>query len=246
MNPQDVKILVIDDEMLTIQAVSSNFEIFGFQVEKVLDVQVAEELLSEQSFDIVILDWHMPCGGGERILKVVRSLDWQKPAVFLMTGDRLVEESYVFNLGADGFLYKPFEAAQTRDLIQQSCISRTNRWLTPFRMDAQFSMQQQTKSLDGSDRSLHLGRGGFFVSRDCDFPEAEDVVEFAIHVEEDELCRRISGRGIVRWIRSKADGDKGLASGFGVEIKYLEDMGRDLFIEWVEKNKPVPFIPHTI
>lgn len=244
INPGDVHILVIDDDALTAKAVAANFEVFGFQVNKVEKVEQAQKALKQKEYQIVVMDWHMPQGGGELLLKEIRDAHWEKPAVFLVTGDHEVEESHVFAMGADGFLHKPFEASTIRNLIQHSCRSRKERWLTPFRLETNFEIVHETLSLDGEKRSLALGRGGFFVKAPEKYPQAEDVIEFVLHVEDDRECRKISGKGLVRWIRSQQKEE--MSPGFGVEIKFLDDIGRDLFIEWVEKHEPQEFIPLTV
>lgn len=241
IKPSDIHILIIDDDPLTAKAVAANFEVFDFKVSKLNSTRDALQFLASHSVQIVILDWNMPNGGGLGLLQKIRNNDWEKPAIFLMTGDNNVKAEKVFDMGADGLLRKPFNVSESRNLIQQSCLSRNQRWVTPYRKEIKYRVNKKISSIVKGNGELLLGSGGFFVSETQNLPSVGDAIEFLFHVDEDELCRKISGKGIVRWVRPDKNHDG--PSGYGVEIKFLEDMGRELFIEWVETNRPKQHIP---
>ena len=240
LNPKEIRVLVVDDEALTAQAVATNFEVFGFQVEKVDSVAAGTEILQKMKIDLILMDWHMPGKGGDKFLKSVRQKDWAHPSVFIMSGDFSVDIEYVFAQGADGFLLKPFDASVTRDLIQHSCLSLKQRWMAPFRKDATRNLSAQVQDISAVKQAVQFGRGGFFVKESGALPDVEDILAFDIAVLGDSLGRKVSGIGIVRWVR-EASGAK--PPGYGVEIRFLDDSGRDLFIAWTQAEKPIAFIP---
>ena len=241
LRASEIRILVVDDEPLTIKAVAANFEVFGFQVDKCESVDVARQILNESEVNIVLLDWHMPKKGGEKLLNEIRARHWAKPSVFPMVEDLSVHVEKILALGADGLLLKPFEAAATRDLIQQSCLGLKQMWMTPYRKEPKATVQESITSLDDENGKVNFGRGGFFLASAPSALKVDDTVSFEISVKDG--VSPLSGIGVVRWKREKGAKE---AEGLGVEIKYLEDGMREALLDWLEKNTPIPFIPAGI
>lgn len=233
--------MIIDREPLAAKAVSTNFEVFGFKVDVAGDLKTAKKKIRDGKVDIVLLEAAGASREIEAFLSEVRDQSWEKPAVFLMSESENADLEKVFALGADGFLIKPLDASVTRDLIQQTCLSRKQRWMTPFRKETDFSLKRSIEAVSADSGDILFGRGGFCVSKSGKGAAAasvDQVVAFEIQVMTDKLCRKIAGTGLVRWAKKKG--------AYGVEIKFLADMGRDLYIEWMEKNQPVAFIPAAL
>lgn len=62
------KILVVDDEENDFLALAKMFEKFGTQLYHSASVEMAIELLKENNFSLILLDWKIPNSGGGALL----------------------------------------------------------------------------------------------------------------------------------------------------------------------------------
>jgi EAL domain-containing protein (putative c-di-GMP-specific phosphodiesterase class I) len=100
-------ILVVDDDVNVARSVRRVLESQGFDVVAVQDGQAAIDLLTQQRFDVVLTDIHMPQMTGVDLLSIVRAYDLDVP-VLLMTGaPRLETAIEAVSLGALQYLVKP-------------------------------------------------------------------------------------------------------------------------------------------
>lgn len=66
------------------------------------------EALQQQTFDLLILDWMLPDGSGEAVLRWVRAnTGWQIPVIFVTSRDSEVDIVKALRSGADDYLVKP-------------------------------------------------------------------------------------------------------------------------------------------
>lgn len=116
-----LSILVAEDNSINQIVARKTIEKFGHQVTIVSDGQEAVEMVSEQNFDVVILDLEMPKMNGIQAAKAIRKLPEvsDKLRIIAMTGHALQESrDACVEAGMDGFLSKPFDPWKLRELIQ--------------------------------------------------------------------------------------------------------------------------------
>ena len=103
-------ILVADDETDLRELFVIALHGRGYDVTAVADGRAALDLLLEDTFDLVVLDWMMPGLIGPEVLRLLRAeRAVHQPAVLMASA--LTEDSHVrlaLGLGADGYLGKPF------------------------------------------------------------------------------------------------------------------------------------------
>lgn len=73
------------------------------------DGATALELLSINSYDIVVLDRDIPAPSGDAIAESIVASGSGMPILMLTAADRLDDKASGFELGADDYLTKPFE-----------------------------------------------------------------------------------------------------------------------------------------
>ena len=109
-----IKILIVDDEQEFTDTLAQRLEIRGFDTSVVYSGDQCLELFKEKSFDVVILDVHMPGLSGNETLQGIKKID-PLVQVVMLTGNVTVEKAIDgMKLGAYDFLMKPTE---TEDLI---------------------------------------------------------------------------------------------------------------------------------
>lgn len=110
-----MRILIADDDPLVAEGLSRLLGYMGHDVSVSNEPGTALEQLKIQAPDVMLLDWLMPDGGGERVISALARADLaQRPKVILMTGssDGTLPQAAV----ALPVLYKPF---RLRDLMEK-------------------------------------------------------------------------------------------------------------------------------
>lgn len=105
-----MKILVCDDDMLTLKAVEHRLKKDGYEVITALDgSQGAEILRNGRDVDFLITDQHMPFFSGMELINLVRN-ELNKDIPIIMLTRVSVDEirKQAFEMGADEYITKPF------------------------------------------------------------------------------------------------------------------------------------------
>jgi diguanylate cyclase (GGDEF)-like protein len=117
---QSFRILVVDDDPVTLALLRDHLETDGHDVVSVESAAEAIAVLTSEPVHIVVADWLMPGMNGLELLQWVRRFDLPRQPHFVMltanTGqERLVE---AFNAGVDDFLTKPFNEVELMARLQ--------------------------------------------------------------------------------------------------------------------------------
>ncbi len=101
------KILIAEDEKQIGKVMKLYLEKEGYNVTLANDGKVAENLIKENIYDLVLLDVMMPYKDGWYLLKKIKSLN--KDTQVIITSARGEEEDRIFGLelGADDYMVKP-------------------------------------------------------------------------------------------------------------------------------------------
>ncbi|MCV6589370.1 MAG: response regulator [Marinobacterium sp.] len=118
----DARILVVDDEAITRDCLSSYFEAEGYQVFSAETAEQAEGILRSEPIDILLLDIRLPGKDGLTLTRELRV--HSEVGIILVTGrqdevDRLIG----LECGADEYVTKPFNPreilARSKNLIRR-------------------------------------------------------------------------------------------------------------------------------
>lgn len=114
------RILVVDDEQFMVHTLTKILDLMGYDVVGAFGGKEAYDLYLSQPVDLVVSDVHMPDMSG---LELLASIKTHNPAipVILVTGygiERAAEA--VGKCKADGFLGKPFQIGELKDVIERS------------------------------------------------------------------------------------------------------------------------------
>jgi DNA-binding NtrC family response regulator len=101
------KILVVDDEEVVRLSYLRTLSGQHCNVDVVADGKDALQMMSQQPFDVVLLDLRMPGMDGMTVLKTIKQ-KWPESEVIIITGYPAVESAKAaVTLGAYGYLAKP-------------------------------------------------------------------------------------------------------------------------------------------
>ncbi len=118
----DARILVVDDELVTRQCLSSYFESEGYSVHCAETAEQAEGILAREAIDLVLLDIRLP---GKDGLTLTRELRVNTEVGIILVTGRQDEVDRIIGLecGADDYVTKPFNPreilARAKNLIRR-------------------------------------------------------------------------------------------------------------------------------
>jgi len=102
-----VKICLIDDDKNILASLALTLKSEKFDVETFSDGISGLEALSNDSFDIAILDIKMPRLDGLELLQKLRNIS-DIPVIFLTSKDDEIDQLLGLKMGADDYITKPF------------------------------------------------------------------------------------------------------------------------------------------
>jgi chemotaxis protein histidine kinase CheA len=117
-----VRILLVDDSMVTREMERRLLEDAGFHVSAASDAQEALTLLAEEPFDCVVTDIEMPGMDGFELTAHLRGMEnfAQLPVIVVSTRDRPDDKLRGLKVGADAYLTKQsLDAGELVDLVRR-------------------------------------------------------------------------------------------------------------------------------
>jgi len=107
LNMKDIRILVVDDEKRIVDLVRLYLEREGYIVDEALNGEDALEMISQKSYDLIILDIMLPVVDGWTVCKELRK-NYDTPVIMLTARGDEFDKVLGFELGADDYVVKPF------------------------------------------------------------------------------------------------------------------------------------------
>lgn len=115
------RILVIEDDAASLELVTTWLRSHGYSVSQADDGNRAISMGTEEKFDLVILDVHVPTYDGIEILQFLRRRYVRRPVkVIALTGDSTESvRARLARLGIDSFMTKPVELIALLEEVQR-------------------------------------------------------------------------------------------------------------------------------
>jgi DNA-binding response OmpR family regulator len=119
-----MNILIIDDEPDLLERLSSVLGKEHYTVVTAADGREGLEKLSDDCYDLILLDIMLPHINGLEVLKEIRGTGMDTPVLMLTAKGDIDDKVAGLNLGADDYLAKPFSLAEllarVRALLRRS------------------------------------------------------------------------------------------------------------------------------
>jgi two-component system, OmpR family, response regulator len=206
-----MRILLAEDDSVLADGLTRSLRQSGYVTDCVSNGQEADNALSAQDFDLLILDLDLPKMSGLDVLRKLRSRDSRIPVLILTAGDSVEQRVKALDLGADDYMAKPFALSELEARVR--ALTRRGAGGGPTIIKhGPLSFDQVGRiaylhehMLDLSARELGLlevllQRSGRLVSKDqlvdhlCEW--GEEVSNNAIEVYVHRLRKKIETEGV--------------------------------------------------
>lgn len=113
-----MKLLVIEDEPKTVQAIRQGLEESQFEVDVAYDGMLAKRLALKNSYAVIITDLVLPGLNGYELCRQLRAEGLTTPILMLTALSETEDKVQGFDAGADQYLTKPFQFAELLSRVQ--------------------------------------------------------------------------------------------------------------------------------
>ena len=114
-----MKILLLEDELMLNNAITEYLKGIGHMVESFCDGQEVLDTISNNSYDLLILDINVPTKDGFEILSELNSKKIYIPTIFISALIDIEDISKAYNLGCREYIKKPFHLGELGIKINQ-------------------------------------------------------------------------------------------------------------------------------
>jgi len=115
-----VRILVAEDDDLGRRVIQRLLGTLGYEVTIVSNGELAIAAFMQERFDVVVTDVIMPKLDGIALLRAIRERDLDVPVVLLTGAPDMPSALAAIDLGAFGYLPKPFDIDHLRSLLERA------------------------------------------------------------------------------------------------------------------------------
>src|SRR5438094_6097601 len=180
-----VKILVIEDDARTANAIRNGLQGEGYDTALARTGEDGFFQLNAEPFDLVVLDWMLPGRDGIEVLKTLRSRGAKTPVLLLTARDAVDDRVLGLNAGADDYLVKPFAFAELLARIR-SLLRRVD-FANPLRQQiGDLTLDLHTRRVVRGSREIGLT------------PREFDLLAFLGHHHDETVTRQMIAREVWR------------------------------------------------
>jgi len=115
------RILIIEDHPNLLQSLQRGLELMQYEVAAAESGEEGLLLAAKHDFDLLILDLMLPGKSGFEVLAELRQAGFLRPILVLTAKDAPDDRRRVKELGADGFLPKPFAFSDLMQQVEAMC-----------------------------------------------------------------------------------------------------------------------------
>ncbi|MCM3161097.1 MULTISPECIES: response regulator transcription factor [Metabacillus] len=113
------KILLAEDEEVLRMLVVDTLEDEGYSIDEACDGQEAYDLIKQNEYDLILLDYMMPVYTGLELIELIRKENIQTKIMMLSAKSQATDQQKVLEAGANYFMSKPFSPIQLVERIEE-------------------------------------------------------------------------------------------------------------------------------
>ncbi len=207
-----MRVLLAEDNLQLAASLLAALREQGMVLDCVHDGLHADQLLSTQDFDVLVLDLSLPRLDGLEVLRRLRQRGSALPVLILTARSETTDRVQGLNLGADDYLAKPFELSELEARIRALVRRSQGRAQSQVRLGLlcwdslgrEFAVDGRALSLPPREHSILeilIAQPGRPVSKDsladqlCSLDEL--ISPEAIEIYVSRLRKKLDGSGVV-------------------------------------------------
>jgi len=105
---QDMKVLLVEDNPVNILVAQKFLERWGAKTEVAHNGVEALEAIKSKSYEIILMDMHMPIMDGYEATREIRKMGISTPIIALTASVYNEDRGHMFSLGVNDYIVKPF------------------------------------------------------------------------------------------------------------------------------------------
>ena len=179
------KILLIEDDAKTAQAVRSGLRSEGCVAVTMRTGEAGLAALEAEAYDLVVLDWMLPGMDGLELLKTLRTRGRKIPVLLLTARDTVEDRVLGLDSGADDYLVKPFAFAEL--------LARIRALLRRGETKPELQMQAGDLRLDLPPRRVWRGNQEIAMT-----PREFELLVYLVQNREQVVTRAMLARDVWR------------------------------------------------
>jgi len=122
-----IKILLVDDEIKFLKAISDRLSIKGFEVTTADNGEGAIQAAKQGGFDVAVIDLQMPGMDGTQVLKILKQTH-KFIEIIMLTGHATVDSAVeCTKLGAFKYLEKPYDFGMLVEALKEAYHARLQK-----------------------------------------------------------------------------------------------------------------------
>ncbi|MCU7871363.1 MAG: response regulator transcription factor [Candidatus Thiodiazotropha sp. (ex Lucinoma borealis)] len=157
-----MRILLAEDDRHLGEGLTLGLKQLGHTVDWVLDGVAAEQALSTENLDALILDLGLPRQDGLHVLQKIRKEGMDLPVLILTARDTVENRIQGLDLGADDYVVKPFDLLEVNARLRAITRRREGR-SAPVINYADLELDPAARSLTKAGEEIKLGANEFAV-----------------------------------------------------------------------------------
>lgn len=149
-----VEILLVEDDLDLASTVSDFFEIKGFCCDHAIHGQIALNLISNNQYQVIVLDINLPRINGFDLCRQLREQGVDTPILMLTSKSSLEDKLQGFECGADDYLVKPFAMQELLARINALSLRRSGQAKQRTFSGIKIDERQRCASIEGNNLKL--------------------------------------------------------------------------------------------
>ncbi len=150
-----MRVLLVEDDPLLGSAVEAGLLQAGYTVDWVSDGEAADQALTFNEPDLLVLDLGLPRKDGLSVLRELRHRSSDLPVVILTARDAVEDRVRGLDLGADDYLVKPFDLDELKARLRAVTRRKAGRAVSTIKYgNLEFDPVSRAVTLD--DRSVSI------------------------------------------------------------------------------------------
>lgn len=157
-----MKILIVDDEVQLVKAVSAILKRNNYNTDCAYDGEDGLDKAMSNIYDVIILDIMLPKMNGYEIIQELRNNRISTPVLMLSAKSQTYDKIYGLNLGADDYLTKPFETEELLARIK-ALLRRKNEFVGDNLAYGDLTLNRDNCALLCNGQEISLGKKEFQI-----------------------------------------------------------------------------------